>query len=154
MFFFVVNKFFFGKDKSNKLRSIGLENMEEKKRRIRITNVYTWFIIVLVISSALLLFWSYKSGQSIKAMQDQTNEYIAEQQAIDGMKDASDLLTEKSRSFIATGNVDAGKLYYKEVNEDKNREKTLEELAKYETGDEISESLNEALKEIRPEKPD
>jgi hypothetical protein len=28
LFFFVVNKFFFGKDKSNKLRSIGLENME------------------------------------------------------------------------------------------------------------------------------
>lgn len=120
--------------------------MEEKKRRIRITNVYTWFIIVLVISSALLLFWSYKSGQSIKAMQDQTNEYIAEQQAIDGMKDASDLLTEKSRSFIATGNVAAAKLYFVEVNVDKNREKTLEELAKYETGDEIFESLNEALK--------
>jgi hypothetical protein len=28
LFFFVVNKFFFGKDKSNKLRSIDLENME------------------------------------------------------------------------------------------------------------------------------
>jgi hypothetical protein len=28
LFFFVVNKFFFGKDKSNELRSIGVETME------------------------------------------------------------------------------------------------------------------------------
>ncbi len=121
--------------------------METKKGGAKITSIYIWFMIFLVIASVLLIYCSFRAEKSIGRMQEVTNEYIAGQSAINEMREASDFLTEKSRSFISTGDIEDGKMYYKEIEVDKRREKSLETMAGYEREEEIYQSLKDALDE-------
>ena len=63
-------------------------------------------------------------------MQGITEEYIAGQEAINSMRDASDYLTEKSRTFVVSGSLHALRLYCEEVEEVKRRDQSLETLRK------------------------
>lgn len=61
------------------------------------------------------------------------------------MQAGSDYLTEQVRLYVMTGNEKYMKLYLKEVNETKRREKSLKQLKKYFDKTAIFTSLQKAM---------
>ena len=120
---------------------------EKKKRGIDLTTLFIVFVAVLLVVAVSLFVETRRSEVSIREMQEITNEYIAGQDAINDMREASDFLTEQSRSFVVSGNKQCAEAYYKEVEVNKRREESLETIKKYEDSEKIYESLSDALNE-------
>jgi len=120
--------------------------MGKIKKEVRIVYVFAIFFAALLVIAIILLVGSSHIDKTVTDMQNSTDKYIVEQNSINQMREVSDYLTTKCQSFVSTGEVSNAKAFFKEVNVDKNREASLEEVEKYGKDDSVYASLSEALK--------
>jgi len=93
-----------------------------------VSRLFWKFASVFLILGAGLLVIGALQVRNLSSMQEITEDYLAGQEANNSMREASDFLTEKARSFAASGNEDAARAFFEEVNETKRREKALKDL--------------------------
>jgi len=105
--------------------------MGKIKKEVRIVYVFAIFFAALLVIAIILLVGSSHIDKTVTDMQNSTDKYIVEQNSINQMREVSDYLTTKCQSFVSTGEVSNAKAFFKEVNVDKNREASLEEVEKY-----------------------
>lgn len=120
---------------------------KRKKRRIKITYVFGIFIVLLAIVAVVLYVGSSKVEKTVIKMQTVNDEYIAGQNSIGEMQSVSDYLTGKCRTFIITGDIQYAKDYFKEVQTDQRREKSLREVKRFDRTGTVYTLLMDALNE-------
>ena len=120
------------------------------KRKINISKINLIFAMIFILIAAALFFISLYTVRHLTRMQETTEKYIAGQEAISSMREASDLLTEKARGFVVSGDPEDLVSYMNEIHVDRNRDKaleTLEEIAGSDNDTEMFELLKSALQE-------
>ena len=124
--------------------------MARGKEQIKISRLFKRFAAMFLILGAGLLVFGILQVRNLAGMQAITEDYLAGQEAISSMRDASDFLTEKSRSFTVSGNTESARDFFKEVNDTKRREKALKTIDEIATGKEetkLAEQLADAASE-------
>lgn len=124
--------------------------MARGKKQIKISRLFKRFAAMFLILGAGLLVFGILQVRNLAGMQAITEDYLAGQEAISSMRDASDFLTEKSRSFTVSGNTESARDFFKEVNDTKRREKALKTIDEIATGKEetkLAEQLADAASE-------
>ena len=104
--------------------------MKEKKR-LRILYIYILILIAVGVVTLLTAFRLQWLKNGINHQQEVTEEYIESRQAISAMKEASNYLTDESRSFVIGGDPRHLQRYLDEVQRTKRREQALDVLAGY-----------------------
>lgn len=118
-----------------------------KLSKVKILHVYIIVAVFMVIVAVLLMLGAFQTNKTITDMQKSTDNYIESRQAVDAMRKASDLLTEKSREFVTTGDINAAREYYKEAGQEKNREKSIKTITATSSDPKIEKTMKTALKE-------
>lgn len=124
--------------------------MKKTKKQIKVSSLFWKFASLFLVLGAGLLIFGVLQVRNLSNMQEITEDYLAGQEAINSMREASDFLTEKARSFAVSGNEDAARAFFEEVNETKRRDKALEDLGELAVGKEetkLTEQLANAQKE-------
>ena len=122
--------------------------MKKTNKQIKVSRLFWKFASVFLILGAGLLVIGALQVRNLSSMQEITEDYLAGQEANNSMREASDFLTEKARSFAASGNEDAARAFFEEVNETKRREKALKDLGELAVGREetrLTEQLANAV---------
>ena len=117
--------------------------------RIRITHLYIVLTVLIAAAAIIVGVGSSRTISSINDMQISTDNYIEGQDAIDDMRFASNLLSEKARDFVVTGNIDEARDYFEETDYAKSREEALERMARSTDEKEITRMLEQAFEECR-----
>ena len=99
--------------------------MKKTKKQIKVSSLFWKFASLFLVLGAGLLIFGVLQVRNLSNMQEITEDYLAGQEAINSMREASDFLTEKARSFAVSGNEDAARAFFAEVNETKRRDKAL-----------------------------
>ena len=115
------------------------------KKEIKIAHIFVAFLAVMSIIALILIIGTSRVEKTIIGMQESTDKYIVEENAINVMREVSDYLTEKCQSFVSTGDTKDAKAYFKEVDTDKHREASLKAVEQYGKDDDIYISLSDAL---------
>ena len=115
------------------------------KKEIKIAHIFVAFLAVMSIIALILIVGTSRVEKTIIGMQESTDKYIVEENAINVMREVSDYLTEKCQSFVSTGDTKDAKAYFKEVDSDKHREASLKAVEQYGKDDDIYISLSDAL---------
>lgn len=115
--------------------------------RIRITHLYIVLTVLIAAAAIIVGVGSSRTISSINDMQISTDNYIEGQDAIDDMRFASNLLSEKARDFVVTGNIDEARDYSEETDYAKSREEALERMARSTDEKEITSMLKQAFEE-------
>ena len=113
---------------------------------IKITHIFVIILVVVFIMALVVGFSMSKSSESLRELQENTEEYIKVQESISSMKEASDYLTEHCRAFVVSGDSDHLQNYFNEVEVDRRRDKAVEVISEYNESDYIKRSLNDSLK--------
>ena len=116
-----------------------------KSRKIKLVNLYIIFVIVVAFVAVMVIAGLNTSTRNMESMQKITEEYIACQDAVNEMRDASNYLTEESREYVISGDVVHLNNYLEEINETKRRDKALEVLKTYHEESEAFLALQDAL---------
>ena len=115
--------------------------------RIKILHLYIALSLLIIFISVFLLIGSYRTGRIVANMHDTTSKYIEGQNAVNKMRRASDLLTEKARLFVVQGDEQQALDYFDEVNNQKNRDMALRKIAENAEGHKAEDYLALAMKE-------
>ena len=115
------------------------------KRNIRIANLSTVMFIVMLILGVLVLYTMDRSMGSVIELQEVSERYVQEQEAISSMREASDYLTSQSREYVVTGDRKYLDNFFEEVNTTKRRDKALDVLRTYGTNNNLYTALESAL---------
>lgn len=114
-------------------------------RKIKLVHIYIIFVIVVAGIAVLVLAGLSTSTKNMRMMQQTTEDYIASQDAINMMREASNYLTEESREYVISGDVVHLQNYLTEVNETKRREQSLEVLQEFQQDNAAYASLQAAV---------
>lgn len=114
-------------------------------RNIKITHIYFIMLIILIIMIFIVGSSMKKSSENLKEMQDNTAAYIYLEDAISGMRDASDYLTEHCRDYVISGDEDHLERFFWEINDNKRREKAINAVLDYSESNDISKALGKSL---------
>ena len=115
--------------------------------KLRITNIYIIYVIILMIIGVIVMVGSRQSEKSIVEMQEFTKEYSEGQSSINELMDASDYLTEKARAFVVSGEEENAHLYREEVEVNKRRDRSLAKIKSFKVNEQVYSSLESALRE-------
>ena len=108
--------------------------------------IFNFFIIILTVIIVLSLSAViFKAHETYIEFIDATNEYIACREAAEDVHQASDDLTNFARSFAEHGNIADLQNYFKEANQDKNRDKALETIKRYDSANGNDSRLETAV---------
>ena len=127
-------------------------NMENNRRKplqrvrgisLRTVNVFMMALAVILAVSLLIVTARVFAGYD--ALQEATEEYIVCQQSAQNLRMASDYLTDRARSFIATGKMEYADDFFEEVGVTRRRDKAVEVLEQYTTQTDTGGYLREAL---------
>ena len=114
--------------------------------KIRTTS-YLMILIACVIYG-FVLYETFHTSQKYQALTAATESYIRSQDAASTVSKASSFLTEQARLYVITANPEYIEAYFKEANETRSREislETLHELEHHQDDDEVHVYLQTAL---------
>ena len=86
--------------------------MKKTKKQIKVSSLFWKFASLFLVLGAGLLIFGVLQVRNLSNMQEITEDYLAGQEAINSMREASDFLTEKARSFAVSGNEDAARAFF------------------------------------------
>lgn len=115
------------------------------KRKIKIRKVSAWCIRITIALTLLFTFILYQGEKEFDILRLTTDQYILCEKAAKQLEDGSDYLTEQVLLYAMTGERQHMDLYFKEANEDRNREHAVESLKQYFDGSEVFTTLEDAL---------
>lgn len=120
----------------------------KEKKSIHLESI----LYIMLAVSILAVIFAFITTQSTKKKYDSLIEsmqnYVTARDNIDTLETTSDFLTEQVRQFVVTGNVMYLKTYFKEINIDKRREKSIENLKPlYEDGSRTYTYMLKALED-------
>lgn len=118
-----------------------------KSPSISLKSIQIIMLILALLISGTLLYFTFISITTSKQLSDATDEYINMQDAARSLMDASDYLTEMAQRFTDKGDRTYMDSYFEEAFTMKRREKALETLASYPGTDAALEELQKALDE-------
>ena len=119
----------------------------QTRRPLSITIFHMVITILAALSAFALILVSILAKNHFNTVQTETAAYINCVTDIHALDEASDLLTNKSREFAVTGDVQAVNEYFEVINEKQTREKALENLQTYFVGTNVLTEMQAALKE-------
>jgi len=120
--------------------------MNNLKEGISLRKIHSWLIVIVVLLSCLLIYTTYRVSSSFIHVKTASEENIALGNAVHGLMDASDYLTEMVQRFAITGDSRFMEQYYFEAFASKRREQALAELQKNQNATEVLEHLQEAMR--------
>ena len=107
-------------------------------------------IIVIAALYAVILVFTFLVDSIDRKMAEATEKYISYSDISQMMQKGSDTLTADVRLYVSTGETEYLDGYFKEANEDKNREKAVELLRSHDIDDtELMFYLEQALEQSR-----
>ena len=112
---------------------------------IRLKPVLLMMVILAVALTCVLLFAGYSTRVAYSEMQEASERYIVCQDSAQDMKDASDYLTKQVQTYAVTGDERYMTLFYKEVNQDRTRDRALDKLGTYFDGEQAYKALEKAM---------
>ena len=109
-----------------------------------------WMMILMAmlagVLTALLFLLSYQTLKAFRVMREASDRYVTAQKAAADMQDASGYLTDRVRTFVATGDEAARNDFFVEVNETRRRDNARSEIEAIQAGDKAVGYLEEALR--------
>lgn len=120
--------------------------MNSLKEGISLRNIHKWQIVVAVIFSCLMIFSTYRLINSFMRVKNASEENLMLQNAVHGLMDASDYLTEMAQRFTESGDRRFMEQYFIEAFATKRREQALSELKRVKNAAPALESLQEAMR--------
>jgi len=120
--------------------------MNNLKEGVSLRKIHNWLIVIVVLLSCLLIYTTYRVTSSFMHVKNASEENIALGNAVHGLMDASDYLTEMVQRFAVTGDSRFMDQYYFEAFASKRREQALAELKKNQNATEVLEHLQEAMR--------
>lgn len=115
------------------------------KKTFRISTICTISIVFALIIAAIITFVMVWSDKGFVAISDSSSEYMICREAAEKMERASAYLTEQSQLFVMNGDIKNLELYFEEVNVNKRRDKSHEELDKWYEGTDAMTFLHQAM---------
>ena len=121
--------------------------MEEKqqKKAISLKTINILMIAVAVVIVVVLLVLILRVEKRYSELKDNTDIYLECQEVAPSLNRASDYLTDRVRSFAATGNKEYLDQYFEEANITRRRDKAIEVLEPYMKGTPAMEYLETAM---------
>lgn len=105
-----------------------IEHDVENLKGIRIRSFNQWMTVIVIVLYVIVIFETRKVTIEHREFTESTNEYIScEKDAVE-LAEGSDILTEKVRLFVITGNPKYAAEYFEEANVARSRDHALEEL--------------------------
>lgn len=117
--------------------------------KIHLRTVSFIFLALMLALSAVLITSALKVPLQFQHFEKNTVQFQKVAQSAVSLQEASDFLTDESRLFAITGDWTHLEHYFFEVNENKRREKALEEIKKAGAWDRSTAFLEMALKESK-----
>ena len=96
------------------------------RRRLSLKTIVLIMISFSALISLFLLYFMYNTSRSYNQMRTDTDTYIESRQGIIELKEASDFLTSRARSFTVTGKPEQAERYFEEVDVARRRQHSLE----------------------------
>ena len=115
------------------------------KKNIRIQRVSAWSIGITLVLAVLFAFISVEGDKEFHALEYATEEYISCESAAKQLQDGSDYLTEQVRLYVMTEKQEYRDLYFEEANNNRRRERALNQLQEYFDGTEVFQALENAM---------
>ena len=116
-----------------------------RKRGVPVRKLNLLMAVFTLVISVILLVSIYRTNKGYGVMRSTADDFMEYQKSAYGMKEGSDYLTEQVRTFAETGDRTYLDNYFKEADNNKNREKALERLAINIAGSDAYKSLNAAM---------
>ena len=119
------------------------KQIKEKGLSLRLT-----FLLMLIVSLAItaaLLFATYRTIKTFRALSSATDTYIDLQEAADSLLKASDYLTEQAQSYTVLGQRIALENYFKEAEVTRRRENALALMERRLPGSKELNALKDAM---------
>lgn len=117
-----------------------------KQRGIRLRWMMILMAVLAGLLTALLFLLSSQTLKAFRVMREASDRYVTAQKAAADMQDASGYLTDRVRTFVATGDVSAMNDFFVEVNETRRRDNARSAIEAIQAGDEAVGYLEEALR--------
>jgi len=114
------------------------------RRKIRVVNVCAIAFVLMACIGVLVLYTMDMSMRSVTELQDISDRYVKEEEAVSAMREASDYLTSQSREYVVMGDKKFLDNYFNEVNVTKRRDNALELLREMEVNENIMSALESA----------
>ncbi len=112
---------------------------------IRLDRLIVVFIASTILISISLLATTFVMRECYVELIEVTNKYVALYQRVADMENASDFLSDQARAFVSSGDLKYVEGYFREVNEDKRREKALAEVKRQISYVRATQFLSQAL---------
>ena len=125
--------------------------MNEQSTHVKGVKIQTTSYLMILIACIIygfVLYETFHTSQKYQALTAATDSYIRSQDAASAVSQASSFLTEQARLYVITANPDYTEAYFKEANETRSREislETLHEVEHHQEDDEVHIYLQTAL---------
>ena len=105
-----------------------MEGMNDKKGGIRLRRLNRIMITLTIVLAVLLLAAALSNNWSFQSLQQATDRYILARKDAADMQAGSDYLTDRVRTFVATGDISCAEDFFREVEVTRRRELAMESM--------------------------
>ena len=112
---------------------------------IRLDRLIVVFIASTILISISLLATTFVTRQCDEELIEVTNKYVALYQSVSELENASDFLSDQARAFVSSGDLKYVEGYFREVYEEKRREKALAQVKRQISYVRATQFLSQAL---------
>ena len=136
------------KDKKEGRSFLRRRNRVEKKEKegIRLRLINVTVIVAACVLAVLLLIASFRTFAGFQEMHEATERYVIAQGDASMIQEASTYLTDRVRTFVATGDRAALDDFFTEVQVTRRRDVAIEDMQEYLAGTNTLRYLDEALR--------
>ena len=136
------------KDKKEGRSFLQRRNRVEKKEKegIRLRLINVTVIVAACVLAVLLLIASFRTFAGFQEMHEATERYVIAQGDASMIQEASTYLTDRVRTFVATGDRAALDDFFTEVQVTRRRDVAIEDMQEYLAGTNTLRYLDEALR--------
>ncbi len=122
-----------------------MEGLNKKPGGIRLQRMNRIMTTIAVVLAVVLMAAALSTIRSFRNLDEATDRYVLAREDTANMQAGSDYLTDRVRTFVATGDVSAAEDFYREVEETRRRDVALESMEAALSGTETARYLSEAL---------
>ena len=112
---------------------------------IKIKKLSMLIALATAIISVFLVIGIYFSFSNYQKVLKVSDDYVEWQQTAQKMRETSDFLTEQARAFAETGHIKYINYYFKEIENDKNRDRSLNYIKEQFPDSDLYASLKQAF---------
>ena len=102
-----------------------MEGLNKKLGGIRLQRMNRIMTTIAVVLAVVLMAAALSTIRSFRNLDEATDRYVLAREDTANMQAGSDYLTDRVRTFVATGDVSAAEDFYREVEETRRRDVAL-----------------------------